>query len=190
MPEDHAPPPLHHLRFAPAKAAAAISHMLAWAREEGHGMLDLHTLLKACYFADKRHLNAHWRPIFGATYRAMAYGPVPIEIYEMLKGEPLWLAELGAEAYPWRQRGYHVEATTDAEPDSGALSRSDLAALRAGYGEARRLTFNARTAASHDAAWRRARLGLMSYADMVEPDHPDREAILDALYEDAAQWRL
>lgn len=46
------------------------------------GEVDLHAALNACYFADKSQLNEHLQPIFGATYRAMKYGPVPVEIYE------------------------------------------------------------------------------------------------------------
>jgi hypothetical protein len=177
-------PPIR-FRFRPRKALAAIHRMLVWARDAGGGPADLHTLLKACYFADKEHLNRHWRPVFGATYRAMAYGPVPLEIYELLKAEPLWLAELGRDDVPWRPEGYRLCLTTDDEPDGDALSPSDWAALRAGFDQADRLTFDDRTAASHDLAWERARLGLMRYEDMVEEDHPDREAILDVLYEDA-----
>jgi hypothetical protein len=67
--------------------------------------LDLHAVLKACDFADKSHPNEFGRPVFGAAYRAMKHGPVPLEIYEMLKGEPLWLYETGRDKFPWRVRG-------------------------------------------------------------------------------------
>jgi hypothetical protein len=67
--------------------------------------LDLHTILKTCYFADKDHLNRNRRPIFGATYRAMRFGPVPLETYEMTKRDPIWLPELDADSYPWSLEG-------------------------------------------------------------------------------------
>lgn len=187
----NAPPlPPIRMRFSPRRGLEAIRHMLAWASQDGRGRADLHTLLKACYFADKAHLNAHWRPIFGATYRAMSYGPVPVEIYDMLKAEPLWLAELEIPDMPWRRAGYHIEPTENTKPRPHHLSATDLGALEAGFRQARTLSFNARTAASHDRAWERARLGEMSYADMVEDTNPDREAILDTLYEDALSWQL
>ena len=90
---------MKHIRFkfAAHKAKAAI----LLSAQEWPG-IDIHGLLKACYFADVAHLNRHGRPIFGATYRAMKFGPVPLEIYEMLKGDPLWLAELSLERFPWR----------------------------------------------------------------------------------------
>jgi hypothetical protein len=184
---DTATPPIR-LLFRPRKALAAICLMLRWAREDGPGEADLHTLLKACYFADKAHLNAHRRPVFGATYRAMAYGPVPLEVYEMLKGEIYWLPEIDCDDYPWRSKGRYIVPTIDALVDPSSLSRSEEAALREGFLRARSLSFNERTAESHDIAWQRARNGLMSYADMVDPDNPDREVILDALYEDAHRW--
>jgi hypothetical protein len=184
MQGERALPPIR-FRFRPRKALAAVQQMLLWAREDGRGALDLHTMLKACYFADKAHLNAHWRPVFGATYRAMAYGPVPLEVYELVKGEPLWLAELGIEDVPWQREGYHLKLTGNEAPAREHLSPSDWAALRGGFDQARALSFSERTAESHDRAWERARLGLMRYEDMIEDDNPDREAILDALYEDA-----
>ena len=177
-------PPIR-FRFRPQKALAAIHQMLVWAREDARGPLDLHTILKACYFADKAHLNRHWRPIFGATYRAMAYGPVPLEIYELVKGEPLWIAELGRDDVPWRREGCRLILTSNDQPALEHLSPSDQEALATAFRKARGLTFNARTAASHDQAWERARLGLIRYEDMIAEDNPDREAILDALYEDA-----
>jgi len=49
--------------------------------------VDLHTLLKAAYFADRESLNRHARPVFGATRQAMTCGPVPLQLHEMLKEE-------------------------------------------------------------------------------------------------------
>jgi hypothetical protein len=96
-------------RFAPGKARAAILWMLGQRPK-----LDLHTILKTCYFADKEHLNKHRRPIFGATYRAMRFGPVPLEIYELAKGDPIWLPELDADSYPWSPEGHHLRCTSNA----------------------------------------------------------------------------
>ncbi|BCH27544.1 Panacea domain-containing protein [Mesorhizobium sp. L-8-3] len=123
-------------KFAPAKALAA----LHWIISEQPG-IDLHPILKACYFADKSHLNAFGRPIFGATYKAMKFGPVPLEIYVMLKSEPLWLAELGIEQVPWQLDGYHLRLTGNQEPDIGALSESNMEHLGAALRASRTMTF-------------------------------------------------
>lgn len=166
-------------RFAPAKARAAVQWMLQEARPDS---LDLHTILKTCYFADKHHLNRWGRPIFGARYRAMRYGPVPVEIYEMLKGEHYWLAELGADRFPWSLTGYRVRGENE-PPDLDELSRTDLEALEEAFARARDMTFDQRTAATHGPDWQKAQLGWMRYEDMIDPENPRREEILETLEE-------
>jgi hypothetical protein len=171
-------------KFAPAKALAAIHWMV---RE--HPNLDLHTLLKACYFADKRHLNQHRRPVFGATYKAMRFGPVPIEIYEMAKGENYWLAELGIDGYPWRLDGFRLRGIANEAPDLNVLSESDLDAIELGLSKSSQMTINERTADIHGPDWQAADLDLMRYEDMIE-DSPDKEHIVAYLRETSRFARL
>jgi hypothetical protein len=171
-------------RFAPEKARAAIHWMVAQ-----EPSVDLHTILKTCYCADKKHLNDHGRPIFGATYRAMKFGPVPLEIYEMAKGEALWLAELGANRYPWQLEGYRLHRASNEQPDLGALSETDMDALRAGFELCRNMSFNARTALTHGPDWQAAELGLMRYEDMLD-DTPNKQEQVAYLREAAPHIRL
>lgn len=171
-------------RFNPAKALAAIHWMVG----EQPG-LDLHTGLKACYFADKHHLNEYDRPIFGATYRAMRFGPVPLEIYEMMRGEPLWLPETGIDRYPWRLDGYRLTMAGNAAPDLSILSDTDFEAVETGFRRARSMTFDARTAATHGLDWQRAELGIMNYEDMIE-DSDRKPEIVGYLRENARFMRL
>lgn len=144
--------------------------------------LDLHTMLKGCYFADKEHLNRENQPIFGATYRAMRFGPVPLEIYEMAKGEALWLAETGRTAFPWRLDGFSLVAIANDDPDMTHLSESDVDALQLGFKKSSSMTFSERTAATHGPDWQAARLGIMLYEDMLDetPDKQERIAYLEA----------
>ena len=159
-------------RFAPAKALAAIHWMVAKKTD-----LDLHTMLKSCYFADKAHLNEHGRPIFGATYRAMRFGPVPLEIYEMAKGEALWLAELDRPRYPWELDGFKLRLRDNAVPALDALSKSDLIALKEAFRNCRAMTFNQRTSATHGPDWRAAELGIMKYEDMIADSRKKKERV-------------
>lgn len=163
-------------KFAPSKAKAAIQWMLG----QHDRPLDLHTLLKACYFADRSHLNQHSRPVFGATYRAMKFGPVPLEIYEMAKGEALWLAELELNAYPWTLEGYCLRLKGNEQPDVACLSETDLEAIAKGFEKSKGMTFNERTAVTHGADWQAANLGNMRYEDMLDetPEKQDRVAYL------------
>jgi len=163
--------------FAADKAAAAIERL---ARD--HPGIDLHTALKAFYFADKSHLNAERRPIFGARYRAMKYGPVPLEIYEMMKGEAYWLAELGQDDYPWRLDGFRLAGDRGNVPrfPDDVFSASDLEHLRAGLDKSLGMDFTARTAATHGPDWQAANMGMMRYEDMIE-ETPQKPVILQYL---------
>nr|WP_052231897.1 Panacea domain-containing protein [Methylobacterium sp. ZNC0032] len=170
-------------KFAAKKAAAAV----LWMVDEKPG-IDLHSLLKACYFADKWHLNRHRRPVFGATYKAMKFGPVPLEIYEMAKGEMYYLPEIGATEYPWRISGYSLHRSGNAHPDLEELSDSDFRAIERGLRKSVSMNFDERTAATHGPDWQAAELGYMRYEDMIDEDK--REALVPYLAENARFMRL
>jgi hypothetical protein len=171
-------------KFSPSKTLAAVHWIVAQEQR-----IDLHKLLKACYFADKKHLNDYGRPIFGATYRAMRFGPVPLEIYEMAKGEALWLAEIDRDTYPWRLQGFHISLSDNAMPDVSSLSESDMECLDFGLSESKRMTFNERTAATHGYDWQAADLGTMRYEDMIE-DSPKKDDLIRYLQENSRFMRL
>jgi len=171
-------------RFSPQKALAAIH----WMVSERPG-IDLHTLLKACYFADKEHLNMYRRPVFGATYRAMKFGPVPLEIYEMAKGEALWLAELGIERYPWRMIGYSLALSDNEHPDLDNLSKSDKEELEKAFRKSCEMSFNERTSATHGPDWQAAQLGYIQYEDMIA-ESPEKEEIVEYLRYHAQHMRI
>lgn len=159
-------------RFAPDKALSAIHWMVT--KRPG---IDLHTMLKSCYFADKKQLNAHDQPIFGATYRAMRFGPVPLEIYEMAKSEALWLAELGLQTVPWELRGFTLSLASNLPPDMDVFTSDETSELETALTLSSTLTFTGRTALTHGRDWQAARLGTMHYEDMFEPNTRSDEQI-------------
>ena len=174
-------------KFAPAKALAAIHRMIC--DQPG---IDLHTLLKSCYFADKDHLQQYGRPVFGATYRAMKFGPVPLEIYEMAKSESMWLAELGLEEFPWVLSGFRMSLRDPAQnqaPDVSVLSGTDVECLAAAHERASKMTFDQRTRATHGYDWQAAQLGTMRYEDMLH-DVEDSEPLIATLQETSRFMRL
>jgi uncharacterized phage-associated protein len=151
-------------RFAPDKALEAIKWMLV-----RHSPVDLHTALKTCYFADKSHLNKFYQPIFGATYQAMAYGPVPLEVYELIKGESLRLSELKIDDVPWRLSGYNIHYTDKIkESNLDRFTESELVHLQEAFDKSRGMNFTQRTAVTHGPDWQRANGGVMRYEDMLE----------------------
>ncbi|WP_417628947.1 Panacea domain-containing protein [Pararhodobacter aggregans] len=169
-------------RFNPVKAAQAVHQMLVWA----DGTLDFHTLLKAVYFADREMLNKHARPIFGATYRAMNYGPVPLQVYEMLKAEPYWLSEIGADEYPWVRQGSRVSVIRgdNRNPETDHLARIELELLESALNKSRGMTFDQRTRETHGMDWVQGTQRYderMAYEDMIAPDHPLREELIEDL---------
>jgi len=171
-------------RFSTEKAFEAIHWMVS------RGVaVDLHTALKACYFADKSHLNQHLQPIFGATYKAMKYGPVPIEIYEMMKGEGLWLWEVQRPETPWRMNGYKLQRIANGEPDMGSFAQSEIEHFERGFHTSIGMNFTARTAATHGRDWQAANGGIMRYEDMID-DGPDRDEIIRTIQETSAHIKL
>ena len=170
-------------KFAAAKAQAAIQWML-----QEQQLLDLHTILKTCYFSDKDHLNLYGRPVFGAAYRAMRFGPVPLEIYEMLKGESIWLSEIRADRYPWILEGHNVRSVGNERPDLNCLSETDQECLTVAFNKSLSMDFNERTAATHGPDWQAAELGMMRYEDMIDAEK--RDSTIPYLQENARFLRL
>src|SRR5258705_2140806 len=68
-------------KFDREKAISAIKVVL----KNVDGKCDFHRLFKILYFAEQKHLSKYGRPIFGDTYIAMKDGPVPSDIYDILK---------------------------------------------------------------------------------------------------------
>jgi hypothetical protein len=177
-------PPHIRFKFAAHKAWAAIAWVL-----DRNPVIDLHALMKTFYFADKDHLNLFRRPVFGATYKAMKFGPVPLEIYEMAKGEPMWLAELQRDSFPWRLEGYHLRKTGSDRADTSVLSDSDLQVLEAALQKSLSMTFTERTAATHGPDWQAADMGIMRYEDMIA-DKPDKAEVISDLQKVGRLLRL
>jgi hypothetical protein len=154
-----------------------------------HRNTDPHSIMKGCCFADRSHLNAYGRPILGATYRAMPFGPVLLEIHEMAKGEALWLSDLDADSYPWALEGRNPRLVANDPPAMGVLSETDREELAAGFARSGGMNFNERTAATHGPEWQAARLGIMAYEDMID-DRPDRDELIPYPREAAPPPRL
>lgn len=108
-----------------------------------------HSVSKILYFADKTSLETVGRLICGSTYFAMQNGPVPSEVYDLMK-----------EAPPSGEFGFVItnERTVFPQraPDLDALSDSDIGCLDRIIALYRDVPFWKRTQDSHDAAWEEA----------------------------------
>ena len=125
------------LEFAFDREAAMAA--LAYLQQKLPG-LTRHQAFKLLYLADLLHLERYGRPITGDTYVAMEYGPVPSQLYDLVKR--------------------HLSAGPSLpkiEADLEELSRSDLRILDEVVDRYGRYTFAERTELTHDEAWRQAR---------------------------------
>lgn len=75
----------------------------------------------------------------------MRFGPVPLEIFEMAKGEAIWLAELSMDRYPWELEGYRLRAVSNAAPNMNVLSETHFEELEEAFNLSKNMTFDQRT---------------------------------------------
>jgi uncharacterized phage-associated protein len=158
-------------RFNPNKALQAIM----WLAQQSPG-ITLHTIVKVCFYADKKHLNRYGRPVFGDRYRAMPYGPVGSGVYDILKHEPLYLELVGRDTFPFVVEGRHVRSIEGISPDLSVFSESDVEVLKEAYRENAALSFDALVDKTHaDPAYRGVEVNdWMHYEDLVdEREHRD-----------------
>jgi hypothetical protein len=88
--------------FSPKKAIATL-HVLAETMSSPnrveHPLLRLKGVMAVLWIADVRHFQAHGRPVTGTRWQAYPQGPVPGDVFSLLKGDPIWLAELSETNY-------------------------------------------------------------------------------------------
>lgn len=123
--------------------------------------LDKHKLFKILYFADKKHIANYGRTFLGDQYLAMANGPVPSQLYDLVKiveGKSFlpvpenFINEL--LSYIQVEAPYNVVALKEADFDF--LSKSAIKFLDESLEAYRTKSFTELTSLSHDNAWKAA----------------------------------
>lgn len=171
-------------RYVPRPAKAV--EVILWLAGHLPG-IDVYHLVKAVYFADRRHVAAHGRPVVGDDYAAAPFGPLPTVIYGLLKGEPIEVLAAGVNGrLPFTVDPLTFRVTPEREANPRLLSDSDREALAHGIDMVRDRTFDELVALTHsDPAFANAEGGRMDYRDFVPDDDPDRDAKRDDLSETA-----
>ncbi len=119
--------------------------------------VNMYNILKSLFHADCYHLNNYARPVTGDTYRAMDYGTVPQNAYDILKLEELMMCELELDEMPFRKEKGHLYVAKR-ECNMELLSQSDIEALKEGYLEYGALNFEEVKRKNHEhIAYRKAR---------------------------------
>ena len=88
--------------FYPKKTIAAL-HVLAEVMSSPHRvehpLLRLKGVIAVLWIADIRHFQDRGRPVTGTRWQAYPQGPVPYDVFSLLNGDPIWLAELTETDY-------------------------------------------------------------------------------------------
>lgn len=170
-------------KFDPDKAIAALLYISRKLLER-HQVKptvrpDIHRISKILYFADQKHLSKYGRPILGDYFVAMNDGPVPSQIYDMVKAVrgDSYFCSADAYAQYFDVKGYLIYPKQD--PDLDQFSESDLQCINESTIENQDLTFDELKAKSHDAAYEKAdRNDRISFRRMAEAAGAD-EAMLN-----------
>lgn len=143
---------------------------------------DMYTALKVLYFADKRHLARYGRFICGDRYVAMSHGPVPSNIYDLVKyvrGDGFCVTDLPVhEAF--RMEGYSIVPLR--APRLDLLSESDVECLTSAIEELGHLHFLELQKRSHrEQAFQEADRNDFMSVEGIARSLPDGELLLDYL---------
>jgi len=108
--------------FKVPKTIQAIGVLL---RCDGVKRMNYMRLLKLLYMADRESLHETGRPIIGGSVIAMERGPVPEEVYDLIRGQhrdmPFWDTFFRKERY---------DLVLLCEPDVGKLSKYEINKLQ------------------------------------------------------------
>lgn len=148
---------MNFFKFNKDKAITALKLLLK------NGEQDIHKLFKIVYFADQKYLSAYGTTISGDKYIAMKNGPVPSNLYDLVK------LIRGDNKLSFFQTENAVESELKScfefvdnyklklinnKFNYDVLSSSELCALRDSYSENVELSFSELTEKSHGSAWK------------------------------------
>jgi len=141
-----------------------------------------HTISKVIYFADKLHLQRYGRLICGDSYVAMKHGPVPSEIYDMMKDVR---GDGFSEHWAVARKAFQVQGKATVvpseAPDLGVFSKSDLECLNESIKTYGHLDFAKLTELSHDEAWHATDDNDMIDIEQIAATFEDGSALLQHL---------
>ena len=162
-------------------------HLLA-ARQAG---ITTFYVSKVFFFADKKHLLDWGRPISGDRYIAMENGPVPSNIYDLIKQNE-YLADDLLDEFERRieKRGRHLYSRVDFV--ARALSPTDVAYLEDARATYSQMGFGALSRLTHsEKAWEEAwdRPGISNEMDpalLIADDAENRDSLIDEIKQKSA----
>jgi uncharacterized phage-associated protein len=103
-------------------------------------------IVKSIFLADRRHLNEYGRPITFDRYVAMEHGPVPSNVYSLLRldpeknGLPWSKKQISPKAFQYNGATREFDEAILAESDCEALGESFVTVKALGFQQIRKLT--------------------------------------------------
>lgn len=139
-----------NFKFDQEKALSAVLYIAHEAEKAG-----FHKISKILFFADQKHLAKYGRPILGNDYIAMESGPVPSQVYDMLKavrGDSYFSSNAKSlKEFFIVEEKYVVKPLKKADIDE--FSDSDLECLNQSIEENKDLNFDELKEKSHKEAY-------------------------------------
>jgi hypothetical protein len=143
-------------------------------------------LAKVLFFADRNHLRAYGRPVTGDAYIAMADGPVPSRVYDMVKDNLDFFGDPEAIGDAIQiERGNHRYPIIKArrKPNLDLLSETDIAALEASIHFCKDKPFGELSSLTHqEPAWFAAPANGAMDPELLVPDDMREEVRESAAY--------
>ena len=126
------------------------------------GQRDIYSLVKTAYYAQQNHLAQYGTPLFKDCICALPFGPVPSNIYNVLKmasGDSNELnyhrsddMHLASDAINFKSGRYSAKE----DPNMDFLSKSDIDSLNYGIEKVAKMSFNQIKEDTHGMEWNRA----------------------------------
>ena len=126
------------------------------------GQRDIYSLVKTAYYAQQNHLAQYGTPLFKDCICALPFGPVPSNIYNVLKmasGDSNELKyhrsddmHLASDAINFKSGRYSAKE----DPNMDFLSKSDIESLNYGIEKVAKMSFNQIKEDTHGMEWNRA----------------------------------
>lgn len=126
------------------------------------GQRDIYSLVKTAYYAQQNHLAQYGTPLFKDCNCALPFGPVPSNIYNVLKmasGDSNELnyhrsddMHLASDAINFKSGRYSAKE----DPNMDFLSKSDIESLNYGIEKVAKMSFNQIKEDTHGMEWNRA----------------------------------
>ena len=151
---------------------------------------DIHRVVHVLYFAEKTHLAKYGRTVTKDSYIAMTFGPVPTNLYDLIKsvrgdGSSNYL-DKNPESVKFakeKMKVYDHNLAIIGPIESDLLSESDKECLLEASKEYGHLPFPILSKKSHDAAWKATEKNQQIALKNIVETLPNAEALLHHLRE-------